>query len=170
MIVQFEVAGKAAPQGSKNPWGGEANPRTKPWRAAVSDKAAKVMNGAPASLKAVKVYVTFSFPRPKSHYRTGKFSDILREDAPHWHTTFPDADKLQRAIGDALTGIVYRDDKQIASWAVDKIYSDRAYARITVKELGVENAATHGSSEGASSEVGEVPARVRDTRLDKYRR
>lgn len=34
--------------------------------------------------------------------------------------TRPDADKLLRAVGDALTGVVYRDDAQLTTVVVRK--------------------------------------------------
>jgi Holliday junction resolvase RusA-like endonuclease len=134
-VIEFEVHGVPAPQGSKNPWGGEANKRTRPWRGQVSQVAAAIMQGRDVLLGPVRVNVIFAFPRPKSHFRTGKNAHLLRETAPHWHTSVPDADKLQRAIGDALQGVVIRDDKQISGWIVDKIYDNRAYARVIIEEL-----------------------------------
>lgn len=136
--IVFTVNGIPAPQGSKNPWGGEANKATKPWRGAVSAAAAERMNGQSPLLGPVKVVVTFCFPRPKAHYRTGKNAHLLRDDAPVFRTSFPDLDKLQRAIGDALTGIVIRDDKLIVAWHTVKMYDDRARAEIQVIPLAKE--------------------------------
>lgn len=101
-------------------------------------------------LAPVRVDVDFIFPRPKSHYRTGKNAHILREDAPNYHTSTPDLDKLQRAIGDALTGSVVRDDKQIAVWSVTKTYGAKAGADITVAPL-VGGAHSERSSSADSS-------------------
>lgn len=57
---------------------------------------------------------TFHFPRPKSHYRTGKFAHLLRNVAPRQMFVGPDLDKLIRAIGDALVdACALVDDKQI---------------------------------------------------------
>ena len=49
--------------------------------------------------------------------------------------TKPDLDKLERAIGDALTGIVFRDDSQIAWWSVWKVYGEPARAHIEIATL-----------------------------------
>jgi hypothetical protein len=35
-VIRLTVIGIPAPQGSKTPWGSEANPRTRPWRATVA--------------------------------------------------------------------------------------------------------------------------------------
>lgn len=121
--ITFTVPGIPAPQGSKNQFGGEANPRTRPWRAAVSAAAHEAMGGQPLITGPVYVKAVFRFPRTKSHYRTGKNAHLLRPDAPRWHAGTPDLDKLQRAIGDALTGVLLRDDKQIAVWHATKRYA-----------------------------------------------
>jgi Holliday junction resolvase RusA-like endonuclease len=131
--VEFTAYGTPAPQGSKNQFGGESNPRTRPWRAAVTAEAAqhfdKPLTGP------VRVGVTFVFTRPRKHYRTGKHADELRGDAPLWMATTPDADKLCRAIGDALSGVAILDEKQIAWWDVMKHYGSQACAQIVIEAL-----------------------------------
>lgn len=82
----------------------------------------------------LELHVTFYFPRPKSHYRTGRLAGVLKDAAPDFHTAKPDADKLLRAIGDALTGLVCRDDSQFATVRADKLYGEPR-AEITVREL-----------------------------------
>lgn len=131
----FDVPGQPAPQGSKNPWGSEDNPRTRPWRHAVTAAAAARLNGAPLLTGPIRVDAHFYFPRPKSHYRTGRHSSQLRPDAPKYHASSPDLDKLARAIGDALAGVAFRDDRQIAAWGLSKTYGDRAHAIVQVSEL-----------------------------------
>jgi crossover junction endodeoxyribonuclease RusA len=83
----------------------------------------------------VSTQVTFIFPRPKSHYRTGRYQFDLRSDAPEYHSSKPDTDKLLRAIGDALTGIVVRDDSQIAHLSAYKVYGAPASAVVDVVPL-----------------------------------
>lgn len=56
----------------------------------------------------------FFFPRPKSHYRTGKHASDMKADAPNYHTSKPDVDKLERCVLDALTGVLWKDDSQVA--------------------------------------------------------
>lgn len=133
-MTSFTVHGTPAPQGSKNQFGAEANPRTRPWRAAVAAEAANAHHG-PLIDGPVHVTVTFAFVRPKAHYRTGRNAHLLRPDAPALMSTGPDLDKLQRAIGDALTGTVLRDDRQIAQWTAIKAWGDRALAQIAVHPI-----------------------------------
>ena len=71
---------------------------------------------------AIKIDVLFYMPRPKSHYRTGKFSGILKDTAPMWHTGRPDLDNLVKFISDALNGVFYKDDSQICLLHAEKMY------------------------------------------------
>lgn len=124
-MIEFTVAGVPAPQGSKvrTAWGmREDNPATKPWRSAVAWEATAAMAGAAPMAGPLELAALFYFPRPKSHYRTGKHADILKDSAPFYCATKPDADKLLRAIGDALTGIVFRDDSQFVKVTATKLY------------------------------------------------
>lgn len=120
--VAFTTIGLPAPQGSKNKWGGEDNKRVKPYRDAISADAAAAMTGD-LFTGPVNLSVDFYFPRPKSHYRTGKHAGTLRDDAPVYVATKPDLDKLLRAVGDALTGVVLRDDSQIVLTDARKLYA-----------------------------------------------
>jgi crossover junction endodeoxyribonuclease RusA len=140
-VIELTVIGTPAPQGSKvrTRWGvRDDNPNTKPWRATVAAEAAEAMNGTGLISGPVAVEVTFVFARPKSHYGTGSRTDILKASAPFWHTVKPDGDKLARAVGDALTGQVLRDDSQVARWQIRKLYGDRAEARIRIFPLYAE--------------------------------
>lgn len=135
--MKIRVMGLPQQQGSKNPWGGEANKKLGPWRGHVTQTVGEAWAAEelPILLGPVELRVKFSFPRPKSHYRTGKNAGVLRDDAPYFKTSAPDLDKLQRAIGDALTAHVFRDDAQVASWNVVKVYDDTTYADITIIDL-----------------------------------
>ena len=44
----------------------------------------------------------------------------------------PDADKLGRALLDALTGIAYDDDGQVVALSIRKIYAERMAVRVCV--------------------------------------
>jgi len=74
------------------------------------------------------VNYTFSFPRPRKHYRTGKYSWMLRDDAPEFYDTrniAKDSDNLEKFYADSFNFIHYRDDRQIVKaehfkrWAND---------------------------------------------------
>ncbi len=77
---------------------------------------------------AVDLRVAFYFPRPKSHYGTGKNAGVLKKSAPEQHTTKPDVDNLVKAVKDTLgekSGIgLWKDDKQVVSVLAKKFYAD----------------------------------------------
>lgn len=123
--VEFTVAGVPAPQGSKTrtKWGmREDNPNTRPWREAVAWEATAAMKGRKPLSGPLEMAVGFYFPRPKSHFRTGKHDGELKDSAPAYCATKPDLDKLVRAIGDAITGVVCRDDSQLVQVLAAKHY------------------------------------------------
>ena len=140
VVISFVVPGIPVPQGSKQPWGGEAHPHLRSWRAEIADQASKEMHDREVLWGPVEVQVKFVFPRPKKHYHQRKLDmGTLRDDAPLYHTNTPDLDKLQRAIGDALSKIVINDDSQIARWTTSKIYGvPRAEIRVLMLPTVVE--------------------------------
>lgn len=87
----------------------------------------------------VELHLVFWLPRPRNHYRTGKFSHLLRPDAPARPAAKIDLDKLYRAVGDSLTSArVYVDDGLIVQSAQAKHYAERPEqcgVHVTVKPL-----------------------------------
>lgn len=130
--MQVRVMGLPQQQGSKNPWGGEANKNLTPWRGHVSQTVGEAWGDRPLLLGPVRLQVTFTFPRPKSHFNS---KGQVKPNAPYYKTSAPDLDKLQRAIGDALTGQVFRDDALVVEWHVRKVYDDKTFADIWITDL-----------------------------------
>jgi crossover junction endodeoxyribonuclease RusA len=98
--------------------------KLKPWRyQVVSAILGAKPNDWDPSLP-VSVTATFRFPRPQSHYGTGRNADTLKTSAPIHHIVKPDLDKACRAIGDGIeeSGLV-RGDQQITSWNIAKRYA-----------------------------------------------
>ncbi len=110
--------------------------RVKSWRQAVIDAALEAAAGyctcggaldgrhyecpyqAPLT-GALEVSMTFRMPRPKSHYRTGRNSHLLRDGAPPYPAGMPDLSKLCRATEDALTDAgTWADDAQVVRYDV----------------------------------------------------
>lgn len=132
--LDFEIVGLPAPKGSKRAAGKTKDGRTilvesskalPAWAESVTDAARGALGSTPewGAPHSVSVVATFRFRRPRHHYRTGKRAHELRENAPTWHTTKPDIDKLQRATFDAFTAAgVIRDDSIIAHVDVVKVY------------------------------------------------
>lgn len=140
-LVSFFVPGIPAPGGSKRHIGGgrmiDASKRNRPWRTAVAEFGMKAWNDACAANgwsidpTAIPLAVVFHFtmPRPKAHYRS---NGEVKPNAPRFHSHAPDATKLVRSTEDALTGIVWRDDGQIARQSAAKHYGERPGVTVTV--------------------------------------
>lgn len=128
----FNVYGTPIPQGSHKAFvvGGHAkvtedNKNSRPWRQDLIHAAIAAHAGAPQITGPVEVSVTFVMPRPKYHFRTGQYADLLRDNAPTFAAGKPDCDKLFRNLGDALTAsAVIRDDAQIVVIRASKVYAD----------------------------------------------
>lgn len=119
----FFAHGEPAPKGSykavRNPKTGKTlllpmSKREKPWRqtivAAIENSRRKPDIGDDY---AVEIEALFLLRRPKT---VGK----MERKRP---TKYPDLDKLQRALGDAMTDAgLYSDDSQIVKWTASKEY------------------------------------------------
>ena len=81
---------------------------------------------------AVAVKCIFVMPRPKAHYHVGKREGELRLGVPLCHMKKPDATKLWRSTEDALTGIAWHDDAQIADQTISKRYGTNIGAEIVI--------------------------------------
>ena len=143
-MIDITIHGKAIPQGSKRSMtfqrGGKTmsrvindNPNLSDWRQQIASVAAEAMQGQEVAAGSVSLVVTFFRQRPKSHYGTGRNAGKLKASAPLLPTTRPDSLKLARAVEDALTGIVYRDDSQICDHLIYKRWSesDRVHVSVT---------------------------------------
>jgi len=89
---------------------------TRSWQARVTEFAANQWPGPPAR-SAFQLTFFALLERPRCHYGTGKNSAKLRTDSPRWPTArlYGDIDKLERAVLDGLTGVVWCDDSQVCS-------------------------------------------------------
>lgn len=97
------------------------NPKLHEWRQLV---AASIPPGVEPLDGPVSLTVLFELPRPKS---------LRQKDVAH--TKRPDLDKLVRAIGDALTGVVYRDDSQVVDIRASKAYGAQPGVWVSVSSM-----------------------------------
>lgn len=89
--------------------------------------------------------VEYIFPRPKSHFRTGKHEGVVKENAPHWHTSKPDRNNVEKALEDALgewphgeSPVFWDDDRCVVDGRSVKRYAkegERAGALVTIEAL-----------------------------------
>ena len=141
----FRVLGTPVPQGSVKAFGSRVVANNEhalgSWR---SDVASAAQRAKPAEWDinaAVSLRCEFVFPRPLSHYGTGKNATKLKPSAPRYHVKTPDVDKLVRgvadSIGDAVARVLLNNDSQIVTLYAAKRYStdDFLGAIITVTAL-----------------------------------
>jgi len=82
----------------------------------------------------------FVFTRPKNHYRSGKYSHLLKPNHPTWHIIKPDTSNLVKFYEDALglsTNFFY-DDKQICESYSTKEYGESPLVEIKLIEINYE--------------------------------
>jgi Holliday junction resolvase RusA-like endonuclease len=83
---------------------------------------------------AVMLQLVITKARPPGHYRRN--GELLPRFADAWPASRPDVDKLARAVLDALTGVLYRDDGQVVTLDVTKRYGEQdgmtVYAAVPV--------------------------------------
>jgi Holliday junction resolvase RusA-like endonuclease len=84
---------------------------------------------------AVSVSIGIIMVRPRSHYGSGRNSHIVKASAPAYPRGL-DVDKVARSCLDPGTGVLYRDDSQVAMLRVSKTYGVAPEVRITVMEMG----------------------------------
>jgi Holliday junction resolvase RusA-like endonuclease len=150
--IRFVVHGEAKPQGSKRGFviqrrdgsAGvsmvESSKLLKTWRSLVAAEAfVTTRSKGPWDLLTgpVALEVRVFRRRPAGHYGTGRNSRRMTRRATAYPTGRPDADKLVRAIGDALTGVVWRDDSQVVQLHVAKLWAEDGVERceITVRPI-----------------------------------
>lgn len=140
-VVAFAVFGDPAPAGSKTratspdgsrTWTRDSSKRSYPWKAAVSAAAGKAMAGKPLLEGPLFVELIFYRVRPKTHLGTGRNVGVLKASAPPRPLTKPDVLKMARAVEDAMTGIVYRDDAAIVVERLEKRYGEPARVEVYV--------------------------------------
>ena len=117
--IGITVVGRPRPAGSKRSYNGHVvadNPYVENWMQEVRSAAAKVCGKAPLIETPVELSAVFEFARPKCHYGSGRNAGTLKASAPVEMAHTPDLCKLIRAVEDALTKTVWKDDAQIVQY------------------------------------------------------
>jgi Holliday junction resolvase RusA-like endonuclease len=138
-VLAFTVPGKPEQRGSKVPivlydkktklprlnahgkvmlFAKDDNPRSEAYMRLVKKLAFIAMDGREMINAPVVLGADFYFERPATvHFYTTKARNgELRDDAPIYHAKSPDLAKLMRCIEDAMTGVVWVDDKLVYSY------------------------------------------------------
>ncbi len=107
--------------------------KQQPWASTIAYYAQEA--GCKPSSSPIAIILLFTMPRPKSHFGTGKNSSILKANAPDYHTSKPDLDKLIRCVKDALTGVAWMDDSQVCLMrTVSKRYGSNPGVKIMIEQ------------------------------------
>ena len=135
MTIEFTVLGIPVPKGSTRAFAmmrngkpfavtTAANPKTKSWQDCVSSTAQFHAPKDGPWTGPIALSINFYLPRPKS----------LPKKVQH-HVKRPDLDKLIRAIKDALTGVIWRDDSQVTYVSAYKSYAEVERGLFTGAEI-----------------------------------
>lgn len=113
--TRFWVDGEPVSQGSmRSPKAGVVihdSAKLKGWRDAIAWAAKESMYGQPMLDQPVDLTCTFIFSKPKKPHH------------PHYADTALDLDKLIRAVGDALQGVVVKNDARIVRVSSAKLWT-----------------------------------------------
>ncbi len=88
---------------------------------------------------AISLSLTFYMPRPKNHYRTGRYKHKLKGKSPVYHLNKPDIDNLIKFVLDSGNGILWKDDSQIFQIEALKKYCKYPRTEIEYWEIPYEN-------------------------------
>jgi Holliday junction resolvase RusA-like endonuclease len=162
VILDCFVPGTPQPGGSKrgfvhNRTGAvvlvDANRKAVDWKRTVAVFVAEKYRGEPVA-GPLGCEVTFYRARPAAHYGTGRNAERVKDSAPRFPVTKPDALMLMRSTEDALTGVVWRDDAQVVTETIRKRYGSSPGARIVVKHQPMdehEKETSHEQRESAGT-------------------
>jgi Holliday junction resolvase RusA-like endonuclease len=97
----------------------------------VRQTAAQAMGQTELLETPVAVYLYIRLPIPKSYTRKRSEACLSGLERP---TKKPDIDNLAKSVLDGINGVVWRDDSQIVSLHVTKVYSTQSGVDVLIKE------------------------------------
>lgn len=168
MTLSFTVPGQ--PQGKQRPRIGKAGAfsrmftpaKTQSYEAMVATFAHQAMAGAPLLEGPLEVGMDIVLEIPASWSGVKQRRAVLGELLP---TTKPDIDNVEKAVFDALNGVVWRDDVQVVRVVKAKRYGRSPGVSVAVKAASAVWVG-QGSQEGAASLLGaKKPETVTDGRI-----
>lgn len=87
----------------------------------------------------IELTARFYFARPKSHFGSGKNAGVLKASAPRIHAQSPDLAKLLRSLEDAITGVLWKDDKLVCRYGIGtgRYWTDtQERTEVEIREIG----------------------------------
>lgn len=136
-MVQFRVEGIPVRKGrprfrrNKNFVQTYTDEKTVAWEKKVYAAAAYAMSSPYPLETPVAVYLYFGIPIPKSHCKKRAKACLDGLEAP---SKRPDLDNMAKAVIDGMNGVIFKDDGQIVSLHMKKVYSSDPGVDILVKE------------------------------------
>lgn len=151
MSFRLVVFGRPAPAGSKKAFTYRStrdgqirasvtddSKGSAPWKKEIRQAAGRAIGDRGLLEGPLKMRLVFYVARPKSHYGSGRNAGKVKPSAPAYPAKKPDVLKLARAVEDALTGIVYRDDSQIVVELLEKYWGTPERVEIDVRTMDDE--------------------------------
>ena len=85
----------------------------------------------------IMLKLVFTMPRPKKHFRTGKYKHLLKDGVPEFHSSTPDLDNLVKFVCDVIQGKgrFILDDRQICMLQAEKVYGFTGKTEIIIEEI-----------------------------------
>lgn len=145
-VFRLVVYGEAAPAGSKRAVRAgsghrviDTNKRTAPWKDEVRQVAGRAREQQELELLEGPLYALFTFyrRRPKGHFLSDGESLSAEGRRRPFPDVKPDGLKLARAVEDALSGIIYRDDSQIVDHRIRKRYGTPERVEVSLYDAAV---------------------------------
>lgn len=144
-LLAFRVLGEAKTAGSKKAFKhphtdriivtDDAGKKGKQWRQDVKFAGRSAIMDRALLTGPLRLEVDFYRVRPAGHFGTGRNAGVLKASAEPYPAKRPDVLKLARAVEDALTGIIWRDDAQIVEESLRKLYGEPAHIMVRVWAL-----------------------------------
>ena len=127
-VISFLVPGDPVPKGRPRFGNGRTYTpaKTLAYEDLVAMIARGVMRGRPLMQGPVAMLIRATFAFPKSW-------PVQRRIEGASHVTRPDADNIAKIVGDALNGVVFKDDCQIADLKVAKRWGPVGALVVTIK-------------------------------------
>ena len=122
LLCEFVAYGRPRPKGSWNWERGKTTPASKAepeWSRVVGWTARAAYDGEPVERGyPVALDVQFRLSRPKRKPRWWAGGRLIEPSITY------DLDKLTRSLFDALSGVIYLDDRQVVKALIEKVYVD----------------------------------------------
>lgn len=131
-FVPGTPCGKGRPRFSRKSGRAYTPEKTAAYESVIAYAGHAAMDGAPLLEGAVGIILTATFQIPASWSQKRKKAAL---EGRVWHTGRPDGDNIEKAVGDALNGIIWKDDSQIARCSFTKIYGEKPGLHVFVEAL-----------------------------------